>query len=142
MSTTDVTAGSEVAKPSRRKLWIGRVVSALPVLMLMFSASFKLTRNPEALQMFTGKFGYPGSSMFPIGIVEVACAVLYAIPQTAVLGAVLTTAYLGGAVATHVRASDPFLPPIVLGILVWVGLYLRDERLRPLLPLRRLESRG
>ena len=82
------------------------------------------------------------SSMFPIGIVEVACAVLYAIPQTAVLGAVLTTAYLGGAVATHVRASDPFLPPIVLGILVWVGLYLRDERLRPLLPLRRLESRG
>ena len=81
------------------------------------------------------KFGYPESAATPIGIVEIACALLYTIPKTRVVGAVLVTAYLGGAVATHVRVGEPFVMPILLGILVWAGLYLRDARVRELLPL-------
>jgi DoxX-like protein len=91
------------------------------------------------VQVFTGKFGYPQQTLTTIGVLELSCAVLYAIPQTAVLGAVLMTGYLGGAVATHVRISDPeWVGPAVLGVVAWVGLYLREARLRELLPLRRL----
>jgi hypothetical protein len=136
MSTADVMLGSGLARPSRRTAWIGRIISALPVLLMLFSASIKLMRNPEAVQGFA-KAGYPAGSLVPIGVAEVICAILYAIPQTAVFGAVLSTAYLGGAVATHVRASEPFWTPVVVGVLIWIGLYLRDERIRALLPLRR-----
>jgi hypothetical protein len=73
-----------------------------------------------------------------LGIVEIACTVVYAIPQTAVLGAILLTGYLGGAIATHVRLEEGFLPPVILGVLVWLGIYLRDARLRALLPFRNL----
>ena len=123
----------------RGRLWAGRIVSALPVLLLAFSAFMKLRGPAEVVQVFTGKFGYPAQTLTPLGIVELSCAVLYAIPQTAVLGAVLMTGYLGGAVATHFRVSDPqWFGPAVLGALAWLGLYLRDPRLRDLLPLRRL----
>ena len=123
----------------RWSVWLGRVLSALPVLLLLFSAVLKLRGPAEVVQVFTGKFGYPQQTLTPLGIVELSCAVLYAIPQTAFLGAVLVTGYLGGAVATHVRISDPeWFGPAVLGVLAWVGLYLRDPRLRELLPLRRL----
>lgn len=74
--------------------------------------------------------------MTVLGIVELACVVIYLIPQTAVLGAILLTAYLGGATATHVRISDAFFIPIIVGMLIWLGLYLRDGRIRELLPLR------
>jgi len=120
----------------RSWLWAGWIASALPVLGMLFSGVIKLTGNLDVIEVFTGKFGYPRQTLIPIGIVEIACVVLYSIPRTAVLGAILTTTYLGGAVATQVRVQDPFIPPIVLGILVWVGLYLRDERIRRLLPLR------
>jgi len=138
--TSAAVAGGAIARPGRGAVWTGRVLSALPVLLMLFSASLKLTRNAGALEPFTTKFAYPASTLVPIGVAEVLCAVLYAIPQTAVLGAILTTTYLGGAVATHVRASDPFVMPIVLGIVVWLGLYLRDERLRALVPLRRRQA--
>ena len=86
----------------------------------------------------TAQFGYPSGLIVPIGVVELACVVLYVIPRTAVLGAVLLTGYLGGAIATHVRLSDPsFAGPLIFGIMVWAGLYLREPRLRALLPLRR-----
>ncbi|HYS19819.1 MAG TPA: DoxX family protein [Gemmatimonadales bacterium] len=117
---------------------MGRVLSALPVLAMLFSATFKFRAPAEVVQIFTGKFGYPPQTLTPLGVVELSCAVLYAIPQTAVLGALLMTGYLGGAVATHVRVSDVWLPPAVLGVVAWVGLYLREPRLRDLLPLRRL----
>lgn len=116
--------------------WTGRVVSAIPVLMLLMSASLKLSHKPQFVDMFVQKLGYQESALTGIGLLEIACTLLYAIPQTSFLGAVLLTGYLGGAVATHVRVSDNFAVPLVLGILVWVGLYLRDSRLRPLAPLR------
>jgi hypothetical protein len=126
-----------MATQSRGRLWTGRILSALPVLGLLFSAFMKLRPSPEVVEMFGGKFGYPQTSFLPIGLLEATCAVLYAIPQTAVLGAMLVTGYLGGAVATHVRVGDAFLSPLVLGAIAWAGLYLREPRLWPLLPLRR-----
>jgi hypothetical protein len=116
---------------------IGRVVSALPVLLLAMSAVMKLSGRPEFVDQFSGKFGYQAQSLPAIAVLELACALVYAIPRTAVLGAILVTGYLGGAVATHVRIGDVFAPPLVIGILAWVGLYLREGRLRALLPLRK-----
>jgi hypothetical protein len=122
-------------------LWTGRVLSALPVLLMVFSASMKLSHAPQFVEQWTGKFGYPESELTAIGLLELACVALYAVPRTAVLGAVLLTGYLGGAVATHVRVGDPSgVTAFVLGIFVWAGLYLRDERVRALLPLRRSTS--
>ena len=123
---------------SRGTLWAGRIISALPVLGLAFSAFGKLRGQAEVVQIFTGHFGYPPQTLTTIGVLELACAVLYAIPRTAILGAILVTGYLGGAAATHVRISDPsFIMPILLGVFAWAGLYLRDRRIADLLPLRR-----
>ncbi|MCU1280206.1 MAG: rane protein [bacterium] len=124
------------AAQPRWMLWAGRVVSALPILMLLMSATMKLSQNPNMLAMMVNKFGYASSAALGLGVLELVCVVLYAIPRTAVFGAILVTAYLGGAVATHVRVGDVFFVPVVLGVLVWIGLYLRDARLRALLPLR------
>jgi DoxX-like family len=117
-------------------LWTGRVLSALPVLMLLMSAGMKLSGAQVVVDAFTGKFGYPASTILAIGILELSCVAVYLIPRTAVLGAILLTGYLGGAIATHVRVGDSFVGPLVLGILIWAGLYLRDDRLRSLMPLR------
>jgi hypothetical protein len=125
------------AAPTSKALWAGRVLSALPALLLVVSALMKLTRQAPVLESWTARFGYPEGTLLAIGLVELACAILYLIPSTAVLGAVLVTGYLGGAVATHVRVSDMFLPPAILGVLAWGGLWFRDPRVRALLPLRR-----
>jgi len=117
--------------------WAGRVITALVALMLVFSASMKFKNPPEVAEQFVGKLGYPAELIFAIGIVEVSCVVLYLIPQTAILGAVLLTGYLGGAVATHVRIHDNFAGAVVGGVLVWLALYLREPRVRALLPIRR-----
>ena len=126
-----------VAAPvSRIALWAGWIVSIVPVLMLAMSAVMKFTKPPFVMEQFD-KFGYPESVLVPLGIVEIGCALIYLFPRTAVLGAILVTGYLGGATATHVRISDPsYVTPIVLGVLVWLGLYLREPRLRALVPLR------
>lgn len=123
--------------PSKTMLYGGWIASILPVLVLLMSATMKLTHNPDMSKQFVEKFGYADSLATPLGIVEVLCTVLYCIPATSVLGAVLLTGYLGGAVATHVRVGDPPLAPIIVGVLVWLGLFLRDARLRELLPLRK-----
>jgi hypothetical protein len=120
---------------SKKMLWIGRILSALPVLMLLFSAAMKFVQTPPVAEGFA-HLGYPMSLALGLGILEIACTLLYVIPRTSVLGAILLTGYLGGAAATHVRVGDPFFMPILLGVLVWAGLYLRDVRLRALLPLR------
>lgn len=125
---------------SKAQLWGGRVASALPVIALAMSAAMKLSRNAELASQFVGKLGYPESSMVTIGVVELVCTILYAIPRTSVLGAVLITGYLGGAIATHLRIGEPYVAAIVLGVLVWAGLFLRDQRLRALLPLRKVEA--
>ena len=125
------------APPKKWMLWTGRVLSALPVIAMVLSGAMKLSHAPQLVLQWTTKFGYPESELTLIGLLEVACAVIYVIPRTAVLGAVLVTAYFGGAVATHVRISDPSaILVIVLGIFAWAGLYLRDDRVRALLPLR------
>ena len=114
----------------------GYVVSALPVLLLLFSGVMKLVKPAEVVEGF-GKLGWDESLALGLGILELACTVIYVIPRTSVLGAILLTGYLGGATATHVRIGDQFFGPVILGVLVWGGLYLRDPRLRALLPLRR-----
>lgn len=130
--------GSNVqgAPISKKMLWTGRIFSALPVLMLLVSGIMKLAKPAMVVQEFT-RLGYAENVILGIGILELACTAVYVIPRTSVLGAMLLTAYLGGATATHVRVGDPFIGPVILGVLVWGGLYLRDERLRALVPLSR-----
>jgi hypothetical protein len=107
--------------------------------MLLFSGVLKLTGMDAVLEGFA-KLGYPASLILGLGILEIACVVIYVIPRTAILGAILLTGYLGGAVATHVRVGDPLfsqaLIPFYLGVLVWGGIFLRDDRLRALIPVR------
>ena len=122
--------------PSRKTIWTGRIISTLPVLALLFSATMKLMKPPGIVDGFK-HFGYPEELIRVLGIVELSCAVIYIIPRTSVLGAILMTGYLGGAVATHARVEDPhFIMPFLVGVLVWLGLLLREPRLRALLPLR------
>lgn len=124
-----------VRSPSKAAFWTGWVLSVLPSLLLFFSAFMKVSRAPVAIEGFA-KLGYPERAALWIGIVEIACTVLYLIPRTAVLGAILLTGYLGGATNTHVRVGEPFFMPVLMGVLVWLGLFLREPRLRPLVPLR------
>lgn len=126
---------TQPAPLSKGMIWTGRILSALPVLMLLFSASMKFVMPSDAAKGFE-HLGYPVSLALGLGVLELTCTLLYVIPRTSVLGAILLAAYLGGATATHVRVGDPFYMPVLLGVLVWLGLYLRDPRLRALLPLR------
>jgi len=123
---------------SRGARWLGWIVSILPALLLFFSAFLKFAKPPSVVEGFT-KFGYPERLVLILGIIECSCTVIYLIPRTAILGAILLTGYLGGAVATHVRIGDPtFVMPALCGVLVWLGLYLREPRLRRLAPFRSL----
>lgn len=123
--------------------WAGWILTVLVCALLTFSAVMKFQAPPEVTKEFVGRFGFPAETLFPIGVVEILCVVLYLIPQTSVLGAVLLTGYLGGATVTHVRVNDAFVPPIIIGMLVWLGIYLREPRLRALLPFRRrMEESG
>lgn len=125
---------------STKMIWTGRVISGLIVAGLLFSATMKFTDSPELAKGFD-HLGWPMKFATGLGILEIVCTVIYAIPQTAVLGAILLTGYLGGATATHVRIDDPFYGPVIGGVLVWLGLFLRDGRLRALVPWRRLSQR-
>ena len=131
---------TQVQTKSNSKLMtiIGWVLTLLPVAMLCMSAFMKLSRNPQAVDGFH-KAGYPDKALLILGIIEVACTVIYLIPNTAMLGAILLTGYLGGAVNHHVQAGDAMgkvLTPAILGVVLWLGLYLRDSRVRALAPLR------
>jgi uncharacterized membrane protein YphA (DoxX/SURF4 family) len=117
--------------------WTGWVLTVLIGLMMTFGGVYVLTDPPELKEQFVGKFGYPEDLALAIGIVELCCAALYLIPRTSILGAVLLTGYLGGAVATHVRIHDNFVTAVIVGMLVWLAVYLRDPRVRALLPFRR-----
>ena len=117
---------------SKAMWWTGCVISGLVIAMLAFSGIMKLV---GAADTELTRLGWPNVA-FTLGIVELACAIVYAIPRTAVLGAILLTGYLGGATATHVRIEESFIPPVIGGALVWLGLFLRDARIRTLIPLR------
>ena len=131
---------SQSASVSKTRRWASYVLSALPVLFLLFDAGAKIAKAPFVIEG-TVKVGYPESSIVGMGYTLLVCAILYVIPQTSVLGAILLTAYLGGAVATHVRISDPLfshvLFPVYFGVMLWGGLYLREQRLRALVPFRK-----
>lgn len=122
---------------SKGMLWTGRVISALPVLMMLGGGIFGLL-NPAQVEKGMAEHGYPAQYARGIIVTEIACAAVYLVPQTAVLGAILLTGYLGGATATHVRVGEfpQAVAPVVLGAFVWLGLFLRDARLRALIPFR------
>lgn len=124
-------------QPSNPKamLWSGRALTFLIVAMLTFSAAMKFSMIEDVTKEFT-RLGYQQNVIVAIGITELACAVVYLIPRTAILGAILLTGYLGGAIATHVRVGDYFIGPAVGGVLVWLALFLREPRLRRLIPFR------
>ena len=125
--------------PGRAARFTGLGLSAVAVLFLAFDASMKLLQLGPAIKG-TVELGYPASVVFGLGVLQAVCLLAYLVPQTAVLGCVLWTGYLGGAVATHVRLSQPLfsheLFPLYVAILLWSGLWLRDARVRQLLPLR------
>lgn len=119
--------------------WMGRiglVLTVLPCLMLVMSAGMKLSQQQDIVDAFN-HMGYSPALLVPIGAFELVATILFLVPQTAVLGALLLTSYLGGAAATHVRLGEPFPTPVLVGAVVWLALYLRDERVRALVPLRR-----
>ena len=128
------------APVSNRRLWAGRIMSALPVLFLIFDGVIHILKIAPVVKGFTD-LGYSPSLAIPLGIIELACLVLYVIPRTSVLGAVLLTGYLGGAVATNLRVGAPLfsntLFPIYVAVFLWGGLYLRDSALRAVFPVRR-----
>ena len=129
---------TESVPVSKAMLWTGRIMGLLPALFLLLDGAMKLVK-PEPVVEATVKLGYPESVIVGLGILLLTCTVLYLIPRTAVLGAILLTGYLGGAVASHLRAGDPLFAvffPVIFGVLLWGSLYLRDGRLRGLIPLR------
>ncbi len=121
---------------SNKVLWIGRVVSFLGLLPFIPSAAMKLARHPEVIKGMA-HLQLPESMTLPLGALELFCVIVYAVPRTGVLGAILLTGYLGGAMLTHLRIGDPVYTHVVLGGLLWLGLYLREPRLRALIPIRR-----
>ena len=123
------------ATVSKSALWAGRILSALPMLLLLMSGVMKLTNSTKVVEGMAA-LGWPPQYAVALGITELVCTILYAIPQTSVLGAILLTGYMGGAIATHARIGEQFFGQIGIGVVVWLGLYLRDARLRALIPLR------
>jgi hypothetical protein len=116
-------------------IWAGRIVSAIPVLFMLADGASHIAKPAPVVQAFA-QLGYPLSTAVPLGIVAIICVALYMVPRTAFLGTLLLTGYLGGAVSAHVRVGDPLFPtifPLLIGALLWGGLYLRDARLRALI---------
>ena len=127
---------------SKLALWTGRVMSALPVFFVLMGSVMKLMRLPAVHEGFA-RAGLPERLIVPVGTIELICVITYLVPSTAVLGAILMTGLLGGATLTSLRIADPTYPlPVLLGMLAWGGLFLRDPRLRALIPLRRGAQRS
>jgi hypothetical protein len=136
MNTGVASAGLTERPTSSWMEWTGRVLSGAVTLLMVGGGVANFFPRPEAAEM-TRKFGFEASIGPVLGALMISCGLLYAIPRTRVLGAILLTGYLGGAVATHVRVHDPFFMPLAVGIVVWLGLFLRDQRIRSLVPLTR-----
>jgi len=124
-----------VATAGGKIVWVGRVISVLASLVFLMSAFMKLKGGTEVMQGMA-HLGLPDSMIMPLAILEISCVVIYLIPATSVLGAILLAGYIGGAICTHWRAGDPFYIQMALGLFVWLGLYLRENRLKALIPLR------
>ena len=120
---------------SGKIVWVGRGISVLVSLVFLMSAFMKLKGGAEVMQGMA-HLGLPESLIMPLAILEISCVVIYLIPATSILGAILLTGYIGGAICTHLRVGDPFFMQIAIGIFIWLGLYLRENRLKALIPLR------
>jgi DoxX-like family len=141
MTSSEATSlGHTIRVGASKKVWIGRALSGITILFMLFDAVGKLFLEPHVVEATT-KIGYPVTVIQPIGIIALTCTILYAVPRTAILGAVLLTGFYGGAVASKIRIGDPLFSSILFGVyfglIAWGGLYLRDERLRALFPFRR-----
>lgn len=141
MSSTPTATPSAATAPaaapiSKAARWTGYIMSALPVLLMLMSAVMKFAQPPQVIDGFK-HLGIPQTQVIGLGVLQTLCAVIYLIPRTAVLGAILITGYLGGATATTLRVGDPYLLTPLFGVLAWGGLYLRDPRLRALIPFRK-----
>ena len=126
-----------MAKVTGKIVWVGRVLSGLALLPFALSAFLKVKGGPELTQGIA-HLGLPESMILPLAILEISCVGIYLLPATSVLGAILLTGYIGGAICTHWRVGDPVYVHIALGVFVWLGLYLREGRLKELIPLRKL----
>ena len=127
---------TQTTTPSKPALWAGRILSALVVLALLMSGIMKLA-HPAMLDDGFKHLGLPINLAFGLGVLEIGVAVIFVIPRTAVIGAVLITGYFGGAILASLRVGDPWIPQLLIGVLAWGGLWLRDVRLRAFLPLVR-----
>ena len=121
---------------SGKVVWVGRVITGIVSLLFLFSAAMKFMGGAEVKEGMT-HLGLPESMIIPLGILEAACTVIYLIPATSVLGAILLAGYIGGAICTHWRVGDPFLPQVAIGLVIWLGIYLREPRLKALIPIRK-----
>jgi hypothetical protein len=134
-----MTTGIETHE-SKGRLWTGRILTGIAVLFLLFDSIIHILKPAPVVEGFA-KLGFPLSTSVTLGVIELACIILYLIPRTAVFGAILLTGYLGGAIATQLRVGAPLfsntLFPIYVALLIWGGLYLRNERVRTLIPLQR-----
>lgn len=129
---------TETKGVSKGMLWTGRVISALVALMFTLDGVIHLLKPAPVVEAFA-RLGYPLSASVGIGLLLLVCTAIYVTPRSSILGAILLTAYLGGAVSTHVRAGSTLFEmifPVILGVFVWLGVYLRDAELRDLIPLR------
>jgi hypothetical protein len=132
-------SATQTAPAVKTTIWAGRILSALAIVFLIFDSVIKVLQMAPAVEATT-QLGYPAGLVAVIGAVELACLAVYVIPRTSILGAILLTGYLGGAVATNLRAGTPafnIVFPLIIGALLWGGIYLRDQRLRALVPLRK-----
>jgi hypothetical protein len=134
-----MTSLAHAAPVSNAKVWTARIMAAIAVLFLLVDGTGKALTLAPYIQGST-QLGYPESTVLPLGLLELVCVVIYLIPRTRVFGAILLTGYMGGAIATHVRVGSPFAThiffPIYVAILLWGAIYLRDERVRALIPVR------
>ena len=132
----DMASNLQPQSVSKPAFWTGWTLSILPVLLLLMSGIMKLAKPTPVVEGFA-HLGIAIHLAVPLGILELACAIVYVIPRTSVLGAILVTGYLGGATCATLRVGDLYIPPVILGVLIWGGLFLRDPRIRALIPLRR-----
>ena len=135
MNAVDVQVSKKTGK--NWLLWAGWIVSLWPAFVIISSATWKLTRNPWYVKEFA-RIGWPDSALSPLALLQLSFLALYLIPQTSILGAILLTGYLGGAIATYVRIGElyPVLVPLSTSMIAWAGIYLRERRLRAIVPVR------
>jgi hypothetical protein len=135
-SATDGSADTRRQTLSGKIVWTGRVITVLVSLLFLFSAAMKFMGGAEVKEGMA-HLGLPESMIIPLGILEAACTAIYLIPATSVLGAILLAGYMGGAICTHWRVGDPFLGQIAIALVIWLAIYLREPRLKALIPLRK-----